>query len=39
MHKSVITFLGLLVILLALGSSNMNISNANAIAEFDNDIE
>ena len=35
MHKSVITFLGLLAILLLLGSSNMNISNANAITDFD----
>ena len=36
MHKSVIIFLGLFAILMLLGSSNMNISNANAITEFDN---
>jgi len=35
MHKSVIFFLGLLVILLPVGNS-MNISNANAIAGYDN---
>ncbi len=36
MHKSVIIFLGLFAILMLLASSNMNISNANAITEFDN---
>jgi hypothetical protein len=36
MHKLVIIFLGLYAILLLLGSSNMNISKANAITEFDN---
>ena len=35
MHKSVIFFLGLLLILLPLGSSCLNISNADAIADFD----
>ncbi|HJT85417.1 MAG TPA: hypothetical protein VJ697_13135, partial [Nitrososphaeraceae archaeon] len=35
-HKSIIIFFILLVILLPLGTSNMNISNANAIADFDN---
>ncbi|HET7643155.1 MAG TPA: hypothetical protein VFK40_06580 [Nitrososphaeraceae archaeon] len=35
MHKSIIIFIGLLVILLPLGNS-LNISNANAIADFDN---
>ena len=34
MHKSIILFLGLLVILLPIGNV-MNISNANAIADFD----
>jgi hypothetical protein len=36
MDKSVIIFLGLFAILILLGSSNMNIANANAITEFDN---
>jgi hypothetical protein len=31
MHKSIILFLGLLIILLPIGTSNMNISNANAL--------
>ena len=35
MHKSIILLLALLVILLPVGSS-LNISNANAIADFDN---
>jgi hypothetical protein len=34
MHKSVIIFLGLLVILLPIGSS-LKIQNANGIADFD----
>ncbi|HET7642853.1 MAG TPA: hypothetical protein VFK40_05050 [Nitrososphaeraceae archaeon] len=34
MHKSLIIILGLLTILLPLGTSNMKISNANAIADL-----
>src|ERR1041384_336490 len=34
MHKSIIIFLSLLVVLLPIGNS-LNISNANAIAEYD----
>ena len=34
MHKSLIIILGLLTILLQLGTSNMKISNANAIADL-----
>ena len=37
MNKSVIIFVSLLVILLPIGTSNMNISNTNAIADFDKD--
>ena len=37
MHKSIIVFFSLLVILLPVGNS-FNISNANAIADFDNKV-
>jgi hypothetical protein len=38
MNKSIIVFLGLLVILLPIGASNRNIANANAIASNENQI-